>query len=84
MPWLMIPRSSAHRSGVSKNQLRNAARAHRRLGREVLWCDVGDENSDAVIKFPITQISPHFVMRLKSFRLFFWDVWRGSSAAARH
>jgi hypothetical protein len=38
-------------------------------GKEVLLCDVGDENSDAVIKLNTTKIFRGGPVRLKSFRL---------------
>ena len=38
-------------------------------GSEVLSCDVGDENSDAVIKLNTTKIYRGGPVRLKSFRL---------------
>jgi hypothetical protein len=38
-------------------------------GSEILSCDCGDENSDAVIKLGTTQISAGTPVRLDSFRL---------------
>jgi hypothetical protein len=39
------------------------------LGNEIFSCDVGDENSDAVIKLNTTKIFRGGPVRLKSFRL---------------
>jgi hypothetical protein len=46
-----------------------AARVIGRDGSEVFSCDVGDENSDAVIKLNTTKIFRGGPVRLKSFRL---------------
>jgi hypothetical protein len=45
------------------------ARIIRPDGNDVLKCDVGDENSDAVIKLNTTKIFRGGPVRLKSFRL---------------
>jgi hypothetical protein len=46
-----------------------AARVIGRDGSEVFSCDVGDENSDAVIKLNTTKIFRGGPVRLRSFRL---------------
>jgi hypothetical protein len=60
-----------------------AARIVGSNGSLILLVDVGDETSDAVIKFNTTQIKRGDVVRLNSFVLRFSDIWRESLAARR-
>jgi hypothetical protein len=52
-------------------------------GSLVLLCDVGDENSDAVIKLNVTRVDRGAGVRLNSFVLRFSDIWAEGLAARR-
>jgi hypothetical protein len=60
-----------------------AARIVASNGNLILLCDVGDENSDAVIKLNTVQVPRGSPVRLNSFVLRFADIWRESLAATR-
>jgi hypothetical protein len=52
-------------------------------GNLILLCDVGDRNSDAVIKLNTTRVERDNLIRLNSFVLQFADIWREGLSTAR-